>query len=326
MTQYKYTIIIPHKNIPDLLQRCLDSIPKRDDVQIIIVDDNSNPTIVNFEHFPGQNQVNIEIYFDKSDNGAGGARNVGLKHAKGEWILFADSDDYYNTENLNELFNQNIPSGCNIVFWGIRHKRFDGSIWIDTINTEEILSYQQSKELFIRGFAPWRKMVRNSIIKANDIKFEEIVASNDVMFHMHVMAVVDARNILFFSKCIYTWVQRTDSITHIISLEKTICRFMTSLRANRFSLKHGWGIIDYTIVYQEELYKISHLRFFFSFYWACIYIGWIRATFMYRKICCDYNERLCLYLHPSLFIQTLIKKILPNGILSQNKKTPNTNQ
>ena len=36
-----YSIIIPHKNIPDLLQRCLDSIPRREDVQIID-DDNSN--------------------------------------------------------------------------------------------------------------------------------------------------------------------------------------------------------------------------------------------------------------------------------------------
>ena len=43
-----YSIIIPHKNIPNLLQRCLDSIPNREDVQIIVVDDNSDPNIVDF--------------------------------------------------------------------------------------------------------------------------------------------------------------------------------------------------------------------------------------------------------------------------------------
>ena len=43
MAETCFSIIIPHKNIPSLLQRCLDSIPKRDDVQIIVVDDNSNP-------------------------------------------------------------------------------------------------------------------------------------------------------------------------------------------------------------------------------------------------------------------------------------------
>lgn len=50
--EINYSFIIPHRNVPHLLQRCIDSIPKRDDIQIIIVDDNSDPKIVNFECFP----------------------------------------------------------------------------------------------------------------------------------------------------------------------------------------------------------------------------------------------------------------------------------
>lgn len=46
-----YSIIIPHKDIPCLLQRCLDSIPPRDDVQIIVADDDSSPDVVDFAHF-----------------------------------------------------------------------------------------------------------------------------------------------------------------------------------------------------------------------------------------------------------------------------------
>lgn len=38
----QYSFIIPHKNSPDLLNRCIQSIPKRDDIEIIIVDDNSD--------------------------------------------------------------------------------------------------------------------------------------------------------------------------------------------------------------------------------------------------------------------------------------------
>ena len=54
--EINYSFIIPHRNVPHLLQRCIDSIPKRDDIQIIIVDDNSDPKIVNFECFPGLNE------------------------------------------------------------------------------------------------------------------------------------------------------------------------------------------------------------------------------------------------------------------------------
>ena len=51
---YTYTIIIPHKNAPLLLQRCLDSIPFRDDIQIIVVDDDSSSDVVDFYGLSGK--------------------------------------------------------------------------------------------------------------------------------------------------------------------------------------------------------------------------------------------------------------------------------
>ena len=88
-----YSVIIPHHNIPALLQRCLDSIPERDDIQIIVVDDNSDSNKVDFKKFPGIGRRNVEIYYTKEGKGAGFARNVGLKYAKGRYLIFADADD-----------------------------------------------------------------------------------------------------------------------------------------------------------------------------------------------------------------------------------------
>ena len=47
--KFSYSIIIPHKNTPKFLQRCLDSIPQREDLEVIVVDDNSDPNIVDFD-------------------------------------------------------------------------------------------------------------------------------------------------------------------------------------------------------------------------------------------------------------------------------------
>lgn len=91
-----YTIIIPHKNIPDLLERCLHTIPTRDDLEVIIIDDNSDPDKVDLEHFRGSNRPDTTVIFDKSGKGAGHARNLGLKKALGEKLIFADADDYFN--------------------------------------------------------------------------------------------------------------------------------------------------------------------------------------------------------------------------------------
>ena len=64
-----YSIIVLHQNMPDLLQRSLDSIPERDDVQVIVVDDNSNPAVVDFDLFPGMDRKDVEIAFDKQGRG-----------------------------------------------------------------------------------------------------------------------------------------------------------------------------------------------------------------------------------------------------------------
>ena len=81
-TSYHYSIIIPHKNTPRLLERCLYSIPTWDEIQIIIIDDNSNSESVDFSHFPGNGRKNTEVLFTKEGKGAGYARNIGLSHAR----------------------------------------------------------------------------------------------------------------------------------------------------------------------------------------------------------------------------------------------------
>ena len=94
---YDYSIIIPHYNNAHDLARCLASIPQRDDVQVIIVDDNSSPELVDFERFPGLGRKNTKVVFSKGEKGKGPgyARNLGMEKAEGRWIVFADSDDYF---------------------------------------------------------------------------------------------------------------------------------------------------------------------------------------------------------------------------------------
>ena len=111
-----YTFIIPHKNIPDLLQRCLNSIPRSEDIQIIVVDDNSDPDKVDFEHFPGVGEPCVEVYFTKEGKGAGYARNVVLKHAKGKWLLFADADDLFSYK-LNSILNLYVDKDVDVIFF-----------------------------------------------------------------------------------------------------------------------------------------------------------------------------------------------------------------
>ena len=110
-----FTFIIPHKNIPSLLQRCIDSIPQREDVHIVVVDDNSDSCQVDFSHFPGLNNPFVEVIFTKEGYGAGYARNVGLKQVQSKWVLFADADDFFTPE-LNVFLDKYKDSTADVVF------------------------------------------------------------------------------------------------------------------------------------------------------------------------------------------------------------------
>jgi glycosyltransferase involved in cell wall biosynthesis len=115
-----YSIIIPHKNTPKLLTRLLNSIPTRDDIEIIIVDDNSSDAIVNFEEFPGIQKKNVTVLFSRKENkGAGYARNYGMAAANGKWLMFADSDDLYNKEKFTETIDKHLSSDADIIFYGV---------------------------------------------------------------------------------------------------------------------------------------------------------------------------------------------------------------
>lgn len=180
-----YSIIIPHKNTPDLLRKCLDSIPQRDDIQIIVVDDNSDAGKVDFGHFPGMGEPHTEVYLTKEGRGAGYARNVGLEHAKGKWILFLDSDDFFH-ECVSELMDRCVDKDADVIFFkadsinlvdgtdGHRGDEFSSrvDIAIKNNNYQPVLMYS----------CPIGKIINCDFLKKHEIKFNEVRYGNDVVF------------------------------------------------------------------------------------------------------------------------------------------------
>lgn len=169
MDEINYSIIIPHKNIPHLLQRCLKSIPRRKDVQIIIVDDNSDPEIVDFANFPGVLEECVEVYFTKEGKGAGFARNVGLEHAVGRWLIFADADDFFNACFLGSIDTYK-DSLYDIVYFGV-NSVFSDSLKVTNrdmrINkfVERAISLNDVNSLRFKLYGPVSKWYQESWLK-----------------------------------------------------------------------------------------------------------------------------------------------------------------
>ena len=90
-----YSIIIPHHNTPDLLSRCLQSIPQREDIQVIVVDDNSDAQYIDDVQAACDTHPNTRCFLTTEGRGAGFARNKALKQVNSKWVIFSDADDYF---------------------------------------------------------------------------------------------------------------------------------------------------------------------------------------------------------------------------------------
>lgn len=267
-----YSIIIPHYNTPLLLRRCLQSIPKRHDLQIIVVDDkSSDDSIAQLSKI--QNEFPFVFFLFSEENGGGGrARNVGLKYAKGKYVLFADADDFFNY-CLNEILDKYLHEEHDVVYFN--------AICVDTITylpTKRISSPQKPisiyektgdmKEIRFLFGEPWCKLIRKEILDKNNIIFDEIFIHNDTKFSYLVgyyceNAIVDNRGL-------YCLADRVGSVSKGVSNDKQKTRLQVFAEKNRFLKDHNIDIFDEQMLMPFRTYiKKRNLKLLLE----CFYIA-----------------------------------------------------
>ena len=252
-----YSIIIPHYNTPSLLVRCLNSIPIRNDIEILIIDDCSDKAIVDYENFPGLNRFNAKIFYMEERYGAGKARNVGLANANGKWLLFCDSDDFFAEGFLN-VIDKYKETDVDIVFFNITSKYSDSLLdayrhmrvnrLIHNASSKKIHDIKKLKYSFLEPFA---KLYNHNFIKNNKILFDEVFFSNDTIFTLS--AAIYAKNIKVDTTPVYCVTVSHNSLTNIISKDSLKVRINIAIRANNI-LKNN----------NEKKYKISLIPFIIS--------------------------------------------------------------
>lgn len=115
---YKVSVIIPVYNVEKYLRVCLDSIVKQTlkDVEIIIVDDGSTDSSTKIVDEYEVACENVKV-FHKENGGQGSARNLGIRHATGEYIYYMDSDDYLDESALEILYDKAHKEDLDILLF-----------------------------------------------------------------------------------------------------------------------------------------------------------------------------------------------------------------
>lgn len=182
----KLSIIVTSFNIENYIEKCILSILNQtlSDIEIIIVDDAStdNTQSIIKQYAEKDNRIKT-IFFEKNTiGGVASAANAGMEIATGDYIGFADGDDWYEPTMFEELYVKAKNNDCEIAFCNylefdesnaVNKEPSDAKKWSGILKyNHDIVEDEAFKKLFLRfNPVPWRKIYKTSFLKENSIIF-----------------------------------------------------------------------------------------------------------------------------------------------------------
>lgn len=212
----KISIVIPVYNAENYLSECIESIINQtigfENIQLILVNDGSTDNSKKIIDDYCNKYSNIEAYhLEKSHKIGGFARNVGIKHATGEYLMFVDSDDYISDTACEKMYKTITENEADIVTANYKCMNEDGKIWDKPIFDDERCKSGELKEVnqdFFYLFCPsvCLKIFNNDLIKKYNIGFLGKVPAEDAYFSCS--AFLKSKKVYYLSDVIYYYRRR----------------------------------------------------------------------------------------------------------------------
>jgi len=217
-----FSIIVPVYKVEKYIAKCVDSILSQtfEDYELILVDDGSPDTCPEICDGFAENDKRVQV-IHKTNGGLSDARNSGVSTARGEYIIFVDSDDYWDDSCALEKLKQQIEKyDADVVTW--RYKKFyEGTGALTAPGKDMNISLEFGDQIESRNFisSANTKVIKRDLFANNNLSFNVGVHSEDVEWSARLILV--ANKIIPSNLDFYIYRQRDGSLTHSIR-EKSI--------------------------------------------------------------------------------------------------------
>lgn len=221
----RVSIIVPHYNIPQKLVRLLKTIPQREELEVIVIDDVSTEKLDEYEQVKREYPWVMFLENTLDNKGLGGARNVGMDACHGDWIFFIDADDYF-MNNLWETFEPYVESDNDIVYFppyavyedtevtSNRYVPF-ATLCLDYCNKE---GDRKREEIALRKeyVISCCKLYRREFIEDHHFRFETVAISEDMMWSARTAVAANKIDASYMMTYVITdrkdsWTKQTDT-------------------------------------------------------------------------------------------------------------------
>lgn len=182
---------MPVFNTGQYLKESIGSILQQTytDFELICVNDASSDNSLDILMEFRQQDDRIIIFNHEINCGAAASRNDGLKIAKGEYVIFLDSDDYFYQDMLEVSYNYAVKENADIVIFG--SETMDNGLLKKTGYHFRCVDSIAKKKLFLPKVrhVPWDKLVRKKTLLEHNIWFQDIPTNNDVFYSFSTVMV-----------------------------------------------------------------------------------------------------------------------------------------
>lgn len=217
--QEKVSIIIPSYNVEKYIYRAIESCINQtyDNIEIVIVDDGSSDKTWDIIQKYEKSDLRIKA-IKKNNNGVSSARNLALKNASGDYVIFLDSDDWIEKDTIATLITK-VASNSNVLICCDRSFIYEDKMY--EIIPQVTKFYEEKSNDFIEWFSNGKGNLQSScyklfnlkIIKEHNILFNEnIYHGEDGLFVFEYLNCVNS--IYYFSKCLWNILVRSGSATN----------------------------------------------------------------------------------------------------------------
>ena len=224
MEQPTVSFIVPVYNVEKYLNQCIHSLISQTfkNFEIVLVDDGSKDESSVLCDDWAKKDSRIKVYH-KSNGGLSDARNYGLERARGEFVVFVDSDDFWiGNDSLTKLMSirQQYPEadfiGFNCSYYYSDTNKYKQWVrYSDTLGTLTDKDIAVS-ELVKSGTVPmsaWSKLISRKFLLENNLEFIKGIKSEDIPWFIDLLDKCD--NCLFINQYIYGYRQNVPgSITN----------------------------------------------------------------------------------------------------------------
>ena len=212
-----FSVIVPVYNAAHTVERCVDSLVSSggDDIQVILIEDSSKDNSLEVCRQLASKYENVLCFHNDAGKGVSSARNLGLKHASGDYLLFTDSDDWVAPDYI-PAFRNAVAAGSGFAICGyINHdekqnKRTDTIGWNDFRGMKRVSLRQELEPLFEATLLQqlWNKMFLNSVVQENDIHFDESISiGEDTRFVLDYIQKSGIREVTLINQPLYHYMR-----------------------------------------------------------------------------------------------------------------------